>query len=179
MKLRKNKAHKDGAFSGTVTMIVIIPILFALIITTIDISLFFQNRMTAQSAAQAGARQAAVLGDTREAGRMRRDNPIFKEYGRGVSATDAVWQGLTDPKVTDYDDRDPKYYGTILKLVDKKSIQVQCGNSYGAMGIKIEATEEVRCTVSYKYYGLNTIFSFVPKSTQTVYGTARSEVTIK
>jgi len=90
-----NKRRKsDKADSSIVSMIILFPIVFAVMITLIDVSIYFSNRSIIQSVARDGARTIAILGGN---GNATQATPLEVQYGldRDASCAEAA-NGWTD-----------------------------------------------------------------------------------
>lgn len=158
MRIFKRVKEDKGA-SNTVSFIVIILFVMALLVSFIDVGVYFnvKNEMTA--AAENGARNVALYGGTDGALRNARSNG-----GSIVNAAEDVVRASIHGK-----------YEQAGATPIIQNVNVECGPPKSAAGNK------VFCDVTYKYNGIAGNFGFFQlgnNNDMKVTGTAVSEVTI-
>jgi Flp pilus assembly protein TadG len=62
MNALQSRRRSDRGDSQLVTFVLVMPLLFMLVVTMIDVSIYFSNRAVIQQVARDGARQVAILG---------------------------------------------------------------------------------------------------------------------
>lgn len=144
---------KDSGAANTVSFIVIIFFIMMMLISFIDVGLYFNVKNEMQAAAENGARNVAIYGGT--GGNLRASKSGV------VPAVDVVKKSINS-----------KFQGT-SKLV--KVQDVTC------TPIKAIAGNEVSCTVKYVYTGLAGDFGIfnLAGNNVTIKGSSVSEVTVK
>lgn len=127
-KFRKIKEDKGS--SNTVSFIVIIFFVMIMLISFIDVSVYFNVKNEMRSAAENGARNVALYGGASE-------NAL-----RGVRSATPAEEIVENSIFT-------KYGGTGSKVPVIEPMGVECGP-----GVTSAAGDDVWCEVTYKYNGL-------------------------
>lgn len=82
------KDNKDDRGNALVSSLFIFPLLIVMLITTVDFSMYLNNRAQIQGVARDGARTVAIMGGN---GNATQGTPIEKQYGQSrASACNAV-----------------------------------------------------------------------------------------
>lgn len=131
------RVRKDKGAANTIEMIFIMLLMFVLIVTVIDFGMYFNNRQALTTAANDGARIAAVFGGV--------DNTdISNQYG--VSIHSPVCNGITNSMVA---------CAVAMQLHEDRSTtqaqvtKITCGPSR-TTGIG----DRTWCEINYRYKGL-------------------------
>lgn len=150
-RIVSQRAKSEDGSTNTVSFIVIMFFVMVLLLSLIDVGIYFNVKNEMRSAAEAGARNVALYGGT--------SSPL-----RGVRGATPAEEVAEAAMQSNYD--------SVLK--GKPSIT--CGP-----GTTAAAGDEVWCKVSYDYKGLAGKFSFfeINDSKVTVKGTTVSEVSVK
>lgn len=156
-----NKIKEDKGASNTVSFIIIILFVMILLVSFIDVGVYFNAKNELRSAAENGARNVALYGGTKGDLRNARKNA-----GSDVSAAeDIVWASIH----TNYQPSESSSPVVVIK-------DVSCGPDRAE-----EAGDEVWCKIKYQYNGLAGnfgLFGFAGDEI-TVKGVAVSEVSMK
>lgn len=158
MKLRRRTKKDDGA-ANTISFMFIMFFVLILILSFLDIGMYFQAKGDFKSAAENGARNVALYGGTQGS---------FRAVKGGQAK---------DPVAVVNESIKSKYTTTTSKgkpLAEMKKIE--CGPSTANAGAP------VWCSIEYKYNGMAGVFSLFNISTKKnvkVYGTSVSEVNVK
>lgn len=152
-----NKIKEDRGASNTVSFIIIILFVMILLVSFIDVGVYFNAKNELRSAAENGARNVALYGGTK--GDLR-------DVRSDVSAADdIVWASIH----TNYQPSESSSPVVVIK-------DVSCGPDEAK-----EAGDEVWCKIKYQYNGLAGnfgLFGFAGDEI-TVKGVAVSEVSMK
>lgn len=154
MKLFKRMKEDKGA-SNTVSFIVIMLFVMTLLLSFIDVGVYFNVKNEMRAAAENGARNVALYGGT--------DGTLRAARGNANAAEDVVWASMHG-----------KYTEAGATPV-VENIGVECGPA------TTNAGDEVWCDVTYTYNGLAGNFGFFRLgggNTMTVRGTSVSEVNL-
>lgn len=145
------KSKKDDGAADTVSFIVIMFFVVGMLISFIDVGIYFNVKNEMKSAAENGARNVALYGGTEGGLRGARTNSIKAEK----VVENSITTNSTSPVV--------------------KVGKISCGPTTSTAG------DNVWCTVSYKYIGLAGKFGMMALggSDVQVTGTATSEVNTK
>lgn len=82
MKKFMKRLRSDRGDSELISLMLVIPIVFGILFTMIDASLYFQNRSAMQGMARDAARSAAIMGGD---GNGTKSTPIEKQYGQNMT----------------------------------------------------------------------------------------------
>lgn len=165
-----HRSKSDKGASNTISFIVIILFIMTLLISFIDVGLYFNVKNQMQSAAENGARSVALYGGTDTVVRYWRGGV---KDGRGTRPVDLVYNSIPDI-----------YKGKPAgSIVTVQPAGVACFPTAG----KINAGDQVWCEVTYVYNGLAGRFGIFNlgrgaeaiAAGMTVRGTSVSEVTIE
>lgn len=85
-QIRKIRRLSDRADSTIVSTVIIIPLFIGLLLTFVDMSIWFSNRSMVQDISRSGARTVAIFGG---AGNATQLTPLEKAYGIGGACNDA------------------------------------------------------------------------------------------
>lgn len=161
MKLFKRVKEDRGA-ANTVSFIVIILFVMTMLVSFIDVGIYFNTKNEMQSAAENGARNVALYGGTEGALRAERS-----ASGRVNTPQEVVVQSIK----TNYAPENAE-----TKVIEFNGVEdVDCGPG------KSPAGNQVYCEVSYKYNGLAGKFGFFQLGESNIVkvkGVAVSEVTL-
>lgn len=152
-----NKIKEDRGASNTVSFIIIILFVMILLVSFIDVGVYFNAKNELRSAAENGARNVALYGGT--GGDLRAARPDAS------AAEDIVWASIH----TNYQPSGASSPVVVIK-------DVSCGPDRAE-----EAGDEVWCEIKYQYNGLAGnfgLFGFAGDEI-TVKGVAVSEVSMK
>lgn len=153
-----NKIKEDRGASNTVSFIIIILFVMILLVSFIDVGVYFNAKNELRSAAENGARNVALYGGT--------GGDLRKYVRSDVSAADdIVWASIH----TNYQPSESSSPVVVIK-------DVSCGPDEAK-----EAGDEVWCKIKYQYNGLAGnfgLFGFAGDEI-TVKGVAVSEVSMK
>lgn len=162
MKFRKKMKQDKGA-SNTISFIVIMGFIMVMLVSFIDVGLYFNAKNQMQSAADNGARSVAMFGGN--------DNAIRDARGGTISPVDLVKESV------------PKAYKnpTANKTVVLNKVVCYPENQ------KIKVGDPVYCDLTYTYNGIAGGFGLFnlgrgksgDNGSMTVRGTSVSEVTIE
>lgn len=147
----EHRVKKDNGAANTVSFIVIIFFVMVLLLSMIDMGVYFNVKNEMRSAAEAGARNVALYGGT--------SSPL--RGVRGATSAEEVVKAAMQSN-----------FSSILK----GNPSIECGP-----GTTAAAGDEVWCKVSYNYKGIAGKFSLfeINDSAVTVKGTTVSEVSVK
>lgn len=162
MNILKRIKNEKGA-SNTISFIVIIAFIMVMLVSFIDVGLYFNARNQMQSAADNGARSVAMFGGN--------DNAIRSARGGTISPEELVRVSIPDSY------KNPTANRTVV-LED-----INCHPDSG----RIRAGDPVYCDVTYVYNGIAGGFGLFnlgrgssgDNDSMTVRGTSVSEVTIE
>lgn len=90
----KKRATSDRGDSELVSLIILLPLVVAILITLVDVSIYFSNRAVIQGAVRDSARTVAIMGGN---GDSKLATPIEKKYGEKRGA---ACKGLEGDDVT-------------------------------------------------------------------------------
>lgn len=156
-----NRAKSDKGASNTISFMVIIIFIMVMLVSFIDVGLYFNTKNQMQSAAENGARSVALYGGVDTIVRARRG---------GIPPEETVMRSI------------PEQFKGSSKTVVVKTITCQPKSG------KIKAGDPVSCQVTYIYNGLAGKFGLFnlgsaikgeDAAPMTVIGTSVSEVTIE
>lgn len=166
MKLFKRTKEDKGA-SNTVSFILIIGFVMTLIVSFIDIGIYFNVKNELHTAAENGARNVAIYGATDGSLRDHRSNVI--------SAEQVVRNSITSEFSPDGAKKSVVELGQIKCYPDKNG-------SGTTLGRAPKAGDPVWCEVKYKYNGIAgnfSLFNIASGGQKTIKGYAVSEVNIR
>ena len=158
-KERLERVKKDDGASHIISFMFIMFFTMIIILSFLDIGIYFNTKSELQGAAENGARNVALYGGTEGS---------FRAVKRGEGALEAK-DVVTASIKSNYD---ANARGT--QVVNVKS--VECGPD------STNAGSPVWCKVSYKYNGIAgpfSLFNIVSNKDTVVYGTGVSEVNVK
>jgi len=161
---RLKKTKDDKGASNTISFMVIMLFIMTMIVSFIDVGLYFNTKNQMISAAEAGARSVALYGGV--------DTIVRDVRGGSTSPEDLAYMAIPDSY------KNP----TANRTVVVRRSGINCEPHSG----RIEAGEPVWCDVTYTYNGIAGRFSLFnlgrgtsnSNSSMTVRGTSVSEVTI-
>lgn len=159
MKLFKRSKEDKGA-ADTISFIMIIGFVMALLISFIDIGIYFNTKNEIQTAAENGARNVALYGGT--------DTDL-----RGSRSATPAEKIVADSIKTKYSTTVDNS-GSVKPVVSVNS--VSCGPN------RAKAGDIVYCKVNYTYNGIAgkfSLFKIGSEGAKTVTGSAVSEVNMK
>lgn len=185
-KVFAKRSKSDRADSTIVSTLFVIPLAIAILITIIDVSIFFANRTQINASAREGARTAAIFGGS---GTESRQTEIERAYGNKTACADLqvalagnTNEGVIIPKT-------PVECHTFLSLLNNNSLisvviqSVSCSPDFttdatGGIG------SETKCEVKWAYNSVpGSGLSFIknsegesPFSTSISVGTSSVEV---
>lgn len=157
MRLFKRVKEDKGA-SNTVSFIVIMMFVMILLVSFIDVGIYFNAKNELRSAAENGARNVALYGGT---------DGSLRDVRTGVSDAETIVWNSIDTNYTPAAASSP--------VVEVRTSGITCGPN------KARAGNEVWCEISYKYNGLAGnfgLFNLGGGSDVKVKGVAVSEVTL-
>lgn len=165
MKLIRRTKDDKGA-SNTISFMVIMFFVMTMIISFIDVGLYFNTKNQMQAAAENGARSVAMYGGV--------NNKVRTIRGGTIDPIELTWQSIPS------NFRTPT---TANKTVVVQRSQLKCHPQSG----KIKAGDPVWCEVTYQYNGIAGAFSLfnigrmkgTSAANTIVRGTSVSEVTIE
>lgn len=152
-----NKIKEDKGASNTVSFIIIILFVMILLVSFIDVGVYFNAKNELRSAAENGARNVALYGGT--------GGDLRDVRTDASAAEDIVWASIH----TNYQPSGASSPVVVIK-------DVSCGPTRAA-----EAGDEVWCEIKYQYNGLAGnfgLFGFAGDEI-TVKGVAVSEVSMQ
>jgi len=160
-----NRIEEDRGASNSISFMVIMLFIMTMLVSFIDVGLYFnvKNQMTA--AAENGARSVALYGGV--------NTNLRDVRGGSLSPEDVTWETIPDNFKS----------GTANKTVEVNRSGIVCSPKSG----KIFAGDPVKCEVTYIYNGIAGRFSLfnigrgnnAANKSMKVTGTSVSEVTIK
>lgn len=139
------QARNDDGESTVISTVFVFPILLMMIITMIEIPIFYSNRNLLQNDLRQGARTAAILGGT--------STKLSDVYGN--STADACAAGSSDEMISEYKDRQVSTDGNISSLVNAR-ITVSGKNVNLITGSKSMVT----CATAYSIFTNNGYIAF-------------------
>lgn len=162
MKIFK-RFKKDKAAANTISFIVIIAFIMTMLVSFIDVGLYFNTKNQMQSAADNGARSVAMFGGN--------DSIVRDARGGETSPEDLVLISIPDAY------KNPTENETVVVN------DISCSPNSG----KISAGDPVYCDIEYTYNGIAGGFGLFnlgrgaagSNDSMTVRGTSVSEVTIE
>ena len=161
-----NKLKEDKGVSNTISFIVIMLFIMIMLVSFIDVGLYFNAKNQMLTAAENGARSVALYGGV---------NTSVRNAKGGMGPEDLVWISIPDSYKTTTSNR------TIV--VDRSGVDCQPKSG------RIKAGDLVYCDVTYIYNGIAGRFSLfnmgrmsqdksINNNSMTVRGTSVSEVSI-
>lgn len=156
VKERLKRVKEDHGASHIISFMFIMFFTMIIILSFLDIGIYFNSKGELQNAAENGARNVALYGGTEGS---------FRAAKGGTPAVDVVRASIKS-------NFEATSRGTQVVQVNS----IECGP--GSTG----AGAPVWCKVSYKYNGIAgpfSLFSIVKNSDTVVYGTGVSEVNVK
>lgn len=126
-----NKIKNDKGASNSVSFIVIIFFVMLIMVSFIDVGVYFNVKNEVQSAAENGARHVALYG--------------------GVNSRLASLKSSVSPIAVVKDSINDKFQNGRSKSVEV--LKIECGPDLNTVS-QVEAGQKVWCTVEYKYNGL-------------------------
>lgn len=186
-KLNKNLKNKKNSERGDtlVTSLILMPVLIALLLTFIDMSIFMANRSQVQGIARDGARTVAIFGGN---GTPFMQTSLEAAYGStnsiiGGSATESCSKGVLSGHTGIECNILDSLKSSSLTSVDYNSLDVKCSpEKSNRIG------EPVECTIEWKYNGIpGSALSFIQNSDEskkmfydvTTKAVSESEVNLK
>lgn len=154
MKLIRRTKDDKGA-SNTVSFIVIMLFVMTMIISFIDVGLYFNVKNQMQSAAENGARSVAMYGGV--------SNKVRDVRGGSIDPIELTWQSIPS------NFRTHKPGGNVVWVEKSK---IKCHPQSG----KIKAGDPVWCEVGYKWNGIAGRFNLFGLG---VYGTNAADTVIR
>lgn len=160
-----SRLRKDKGSTGTVSMLILLPITLMLLNTMIDVSIYFFNRSMVKNAIDSSTRLAAIYGGASE-------TAIATQYGKAMTTeclSNPMVQNLVECSL--YENLNSQV-GTINVLVK----DIECGpEKTQTIG------ERVYCTVEYKYRGLpgSLLSQYGLREDQRISTSAESEVLLR
>lgn len=159
-----NRIKEDKGVSHAISFMVIMAFIMVMLISFIDVGLYFNTKNQMMSAAENGARSVALYGGV--------DNAVTRSKGN-TNPIDLTWDSIPN-----------NYKGAGMRTVIVNRSGVVCHP--GRTNQRIYAGDEVWCEVTYIYNGIAGRFglfnlgkgSNVNNRSMTVRGTSVSEVTI-
>lgn len=163
-----NKWKEDKGASNTISFIVIMLFIMTMLVSFIDVGLYFNTKNQMLSAAENGARSVALYGGV--------NTQVRSVRGGSTTPEDLVWISIPNAY------KNP----TANKTVVVKKSGIKCHPKSG----KIKAGDPVYCDLTYTYNGIAGRFSLfnlgrmsqnknINNASMTVRGTSVSEVTIE
>lgn len=163
-----NKWKEDKGASNTISFMVIMLFIMTMLVSFIDVGLYFNTKNQMLSAAENGARSVALYGGV--------NTKVRDVRGGSTTPEDLVWISIPEAY------KNPTANRTVI--VNKSGIRC-----YPQSG-RIKAGDQVYCDLTYIYNGIAGRFSLfnlgrmsqnkgVNNASMTVRGTSVSEVTIK
>lgn len=126
----KNKLKSDKASSEIVSALIILPIVFAILITMIDSAIYFSNRAQIQSTVRDSARSVAIMGGN---GTDMQETPIEKKYGQNrntlcnsIKNNDSVNTALNSGKLTAIECNTLSTIANSSGLINIKITSIKC-----------------------------------------------------
>lgn len=172
MKLFKRRKEDKGA-SNTVSFILIIGFVMTLIVSFIDVGIYFNVKNELHTAAENGARNVAIYGATDGDLRSHRSN----NGQRVITAEEVVRTSITSKF-------NPE--GAKKAVVEMGSDAIKCYPDKNGAGTTLgrapKAGDPVWCEVKYKYNGIAgnfSLFNIASGGQKTIKGYAVSEVNIR
>lgn len=184
-KLNKNLKNKKNSERGDtlVTSLILMPVLIALLLTFIDMSVFMANRSQVQGIARDGARTVAIFGGN---GTAFRQTSLEAAYGStnsiiGGSTTESCSKGVLSGHTGIECNILDSLKTSTLTSVDYNSLDVKCSpEKSNRIG------EPVECTIDWKYNGIpGSALSFIQNSDEKTFydvetrAVSESEVNLK
>lgn len=126
-----NKIKDDKAASNSVSFIVIIFFVMMIMVSFVDVGVYFNVKNEIQSAAENGARHVALYGGV---------NSKLEQKKSTMAASDVVLESINT-----------KFQGGGSKSVEVK--KVECFPNHNSVD-QVEAGQRVWCEVTYSYKGL-------------------------
>jgi Flp pilus assembly protein TadG len=177
MRSALRRLHKsDRADSNLVTLVIVMPLIIAILITIIDTSIFFSNRSLIQASARDAARTVAIMGGN---GTADRGTPLEIKYGlnrtalcNSVTANSTAYKAKTKDS-TAIECNLMVALGTASSLIATEFTSVKCDPRTAQ---QVGAT--VTCTVEWEYGGIPaSALSYIGiKGTQVSAAASSSEV---
>lgn len=163
-----NKWKEDKGASNTISFMVIMLFIMTMLVSFIDVGLYFNTKNQMLSAAENGARSVALYGGV--------NTKVRDVRGGSTTPEDLVWISIPDAY------KNPTANRTVV--VNKSGIKCHPQSE------KINAGDLVYCDLTYTYNGIAGRFSLfnlgrmsqnknVNNASMTVRGTSVSEVTIE
>lgn len=134
------RIKEDKGASNTISFIVIMFFVMMLLVSFVDVGIYFNVKNEMRSAAEAGARNVALYGGTEGGLRDFRDNTSPEEIVIESINKNYIAGGGGNGK-------------SISKIVTVNSNDVNCGVD-GNGTLTENAGDRVWCTISYKYKGI-------------------------
>ena len=168
---RFKRAKEDSGAANTIGFLMILVVTVIMVISFIDIGMFYSAKGELKTAAENGADNVALYGGTAGSFRAAMYNKASadKKPSTAEALVVASIKSKYDVKVNDNSRN-----GSKVSIVDVNA--VECGPD------KARAGEPVWCKVTYKYNGIAgkfSIFNIGNQGDKVVYGTAISEVNVK
>jgi len=182
----KSRVHKnvnsDKGDANVITSMLIIPFVFFLIVSAIDIGMFFNNKMLIANAARDGARTTGIIGGTGDKENM---TALEKSYA-GSMTKDEVTNCRTLKESSEEDPDENSFIFTASNsmecLVAKEigasnSFRLDINNVTCGPKTTSHIGERAYCEVDYTYNGLPaSFFSILAGEQQTVTESSAAEV---
>ena len=169
------KRLKSDRGDSLVSAVFVIPIMFMLIVTAVDFSLYLTNRSQIQSVARDGARTVAIMGGD---GTATMGTPIEAKYGQSrATACTGLSGGIASNAFTN--NSTPIECNIIRGLNESNGIVNATVKSVNCTpNVTTFIGQRVTCEVQWEYGGIaGSFFSIVRKDNMSVTaGSAESEV---
>lgn len=158
---------KDRADSNIVSMVLLIPLIFAFLITMIDSSLYLSNRAQMSNFARDGARTVAIMGGN---GTSTKGTPIEKAYGMPRSEACEGLANVGMPLNVGFNGA--SHDSTVTECEIMKAIS----SSKGLVAVNVKSVtcnpeiaisigQHMQCTIQWSYNSIpGSSFSFIKKA---------------
>jgi Flp pilus assembly protein TadG len=178
----KEKFTSDRGDSTLVSTILVIPLILGILITMIDVSVYFANRGQVLNMVRDGARQVAIFGGD---GTATTATPLEKAYGQsrttvcaGLSANPVI-SAAVKATTTATECSVLRNVGTTQGLISLRVTDIQCGvaNSAGAFtGTQTtNIGQQVGCQLTWRYDSIpGSGLGFMERAKTMGYGSAKS-----
>lgn len=163
---RFKRAKEDSGAANTIGFLMILVVTVIMVISFIDIGMFYNTKGELKTAAENGADNVAIYGGT--AGSFR----AASRNSRAATAEDVVKASIKTKYDVQVKDKDRS--GSKVSIVEVKDVKCEPD--------KAKAGDSVSCKITYKYNGIAgkfSVFNIGNQGDKVVYGTAISEVNVK
>lgn len=150
----RNRLKSDRGDSSLVSLIILIPLIVAILITMIDTSIYFSNRAQVLNSARDAARTVAIYGGD---GTAKSQTPLERSYGidrasvcTSALANSVVTKGAYKP------DTSTAIECSLMKTINESKglIQTTLSNVNCGPGYAQQISDRVYCEVTWKYEGV-------------------------